>query len=65
LAILVTMVVTYLFLVDAKKIQDRVGPKGIDAVTRIVGFFVATIGMGLIFNGIIEALQAYGVITGR
>jgi multiple antibiotic resistance protein len=65
LAILATMVVTYLFLAYSKKILGRVGPKGIDAVTRIVGFFVATIGMGLIFHGIIEALQTYGVITGR
>ena len=38
-AIVATMFVTYLFLVYAKKILGRIGPLGIDAVTRIVGFF--------------------------
>jgi small neutral amino acid transporter SnatA (MarC family) len=28
-------------------------------VTRIVGFFVAAIGMGLIFHGVMEAIQTY------
>jgi len=39
------------------------GPKGIDAASRIVGFFVAAMGMGLIFHGVVEALFSYGVIT--
>ena len=61
-AILATMLVTYLCLAYAEKVIGRVGPMGIDAVTRIVGFFVATMGGGLIFHGIVEALQEYGVI---
>jgi multiple antibiotic resistance protein len=44
-------------------IMRRIGTKGIDAATRIVGFFVSTVGMGLIFHGVIEALQTYGVMT--
>lgn len=36
---------------------------GIDAATRIVGFFVAAIGMGLIFHGVVEALQMYKIIN--
>jgi hypothetical protein len=28
-------------------------------VTRIVGFFVAAIGMGLIFHGVTDAIQTY------
>jgi hypothetical protein len=28
-----------------------------------VGFFVSAMGMGLIFHGIIEALQTYGLAT--
>jgi multiple antibiotic resistance protein len=65
LAIVATMFVTYLSLVYAKKVLRRIGPKGIDAATRIVGFFVSAMGTGLIFHGVIEALQAIGVMPGR
>jgi hypothetical protein len=61
-AIVATMYVTYLFLAYAKPVLRRIGPRGIDAATRIVGFFVSTMGMGLIFHGLIEAFQTYGVI---
>ena len=64
-AIVATMSVTYLFLAYAKKVLGRIGPKGIDAATRIVGFFVSAMGMGLIFHGVIEALQAIGAIPVR
>ena len=37
----------------------RFGKMGIDAASRIVGFFVAAMGVGLIFHGVIEALTAY------
>lgn len=60
-----TMFTTYLCLAYAKRVLGRIGAKGIDAATRIVGFFVSTMGMGLIFHGVIEAFQAYGVLTGR
>jgi multiple antibiotic resistance protein len=59
LAIVATMYVTYLFLASAKKVLGRIGPRGIDAATRIVGFFVSTMGMGLIFHGVVEAIQTY------
>jgi small neutral amino acid transporter SnatA (MarC family) len=36
-------------------------PWGIDAATRIVGFFVSAIGVGLIFDGVAEALEMGGV----
>ncbi len=36
---------------------------GIDAATRIVGFFVSAMGVGLIFHGVIEAFQDYGVLA--
>jgi len=65
LAIVATMFVTYLSLAYAKRVLGRIGPKGIDAATRIVGFFVSTMGMGLIFHGVIEAFQTYGVMAGR
>lgn len=58
-AIFVTMVTTYLILGYANTVVRYIGPHGIDAVTRIVGFFVAAIGMGLIFHGVTEAIQTY------
>jgi multiple antibiotic resistance protein len=64
-AIVATMFTTYLFLAYAKKVVGRIGSKGIDAATRIVGFFVSTMGMGLIFHGLIEAFQTYGSMTGQ
>jgi multiple antibiotic resistance protein len=64
LAIVAAMLVTYLILAYAQELIGRIGPKGIDAVTRIVGFFVAAIGMGLIFHGVIEGLQNYKTILG-
>jgi hypothetical protein len=36
-----------------------------DLATRIIGFFVSAMGMGLIFDGVTEALQTYGIPTGR
>ena len=59
-AIVATMFVTYLCLAYAKDVLSRIGPRGIDAATRIVGFFVSTMGMGLIFHGVVEAIQTYG-----
>jgi multiple antibiotic resistance protein len=60
-AIFATMVVTYLCLAYASKLFDRLGAMGIDAITRIVGFFVSAMGVALIFDGVIEALQTHGV----
>jgi hypothetical protein len=49
----------YLFLAYADIILRRIGQHGIDAATRIVGFFVAAMGMGLIFHGVTEAIRTY------
>ena len=62
-AIVATMLVTYLCLAYADKLTRFLGPLGIDATTRIVGFFVSAIGVGLIFNGVIEALETHGVTS--
>ena len=64
-AILATMLVTYMVLRAAKIVLARFGPRGIDAATRIVGFFVSAMGMGLIFHGVVEALQTYGLAGGH
>jgi multiple antibiotic resistance protein len=64
-AIALTMAATYLCLAYARPLLGRIGPKGIDAATRLVGFFVATMGMGLIFHGLVEAFQSYGLMVAR
>lgn len=65
LAIVATMFVTYLALIYARRILGRIGAKGVDAVTRLVGFFVSSMGMGLVFHGLVEVLQLYGVFGVR
>jgi multiple antibiotic resistance protein len=60
-AIVATMLVTYLCLNYANKLSKTLGPMGIDAITRIVGFFVSAIGVALIFDGVIEALESHGM----
>jgi multiple antibiotic resistance protein len=62
-AILSTMLVTYLCLIYAGKLSEKLGPMGIDAITRIVGFFVSAMGVALIFDGVIEVLETHGVTT--
>jgi multiple antibiotic resistance protein len=39
-------------------------PNGIDAATRMIGFFVSAMGMGLIFDGVTEAFQANRIMMG-
>ena len=60
-AIVATMLTTYVCLAYAEKLTQKIGPMGIDAATRIVGFFVSAIGVGLFFDGVVEALQMHGV----
>ena len=60
-AILLTMISTYVFLAYADTIVGRIGSRGIDAATQIVGFFVSAMGMGLIFHGVTEAVHHYVV----
>lgn len=61
-AILAAVAVTYLLLAYADPIMQRMGPQGINAVTRLVGFFVSTMGMALIFQGLTDFLASYGVV---
>ncbi|MCM8594010.1 MarC family protein [Accumulibacter sp.] len=61
-AIVACMATTYLSLIYAKPILRRIGKQGIDAATRIVGFFVAAMGMGLIFHGAVEFLEPYTLV---
>jgi multiple antibiotic resistance protein len=58
LAAVACMSVIYLTLAYADKIVKRIGKKGIDAATRIIGFFVASMGMGLIYHGLAEFIKS-------
>ena len=60
-AILATMLVTYLCLIYAGKLSDKLGAMQINTI--IVGFFVSAMGVALIFDGVIEALKSHGVTT--
>ncbi|MCP3397530.1 MULTISPECIES: MarC family protein [unclassified Bradyrhizobium] len=60
-AIVATMLITFLCLAYAAKLTQALGRLGIDAATRIVGFFVAAMGVGLAFDGVIEALVSHGM----
>jgi len=62
-AAIACMLVIFLTLAYAQKIIRRIGEKGVDAATRIVGFFVASMGMGLIFHGLVEFLQTYHILV--
>jgi multiple antibiotic resistance protein len=64
-AIVATMLATYVCLANAKRLAQWIGPMGIDAATRIVGFFVSAIGAGLMFDGVIEVLELHGMTTLR
>jgi len=57
-ALVLTMGITYLALVRANTIVKYVGAAGIDAATRIIGFFVAAMGGGLVFHGVMEAIKS-------
>ena len=62
-AIVTTMFMTFLCLAYAEGLTKKLGPMGIDAITRIVGFFVSAMGVGLIFDGVIEVLETHGVTS--
>jgi multiple antibiotic resistance protein len=53
--------VTFLCMAYAGRLVKWLGRAGIDAVTRIVGFFVSAMGVSLVFSGVMGALGAYGV----
>lgn len=61
LAVLLAIFVTFLCLLFAGRLEARLGRLGIDAATRIVGFFVSAMGVSLVFDGVIEALENRGL----
>lgn len=55
------VLITFLCMAFAGQLVRWLGRTGIDAVTRIVGFFVSAMGVSLVFSGVMGALGAYGV----
>jgi multiple antibiotic resistance protein len=55
------VLVTFFCLAYADRVTRYLGPLGINAVTRIVGFFVSAMGVSLVFNGVMAAIDAHGV----
>ncbi|WP_442753607.1 MarC family protein [Methylocystis sp. JAN1] len=53
--------ITYLCLAYAGRLIALIGRMGIDAITKIVGFFVSAMGVSLVFDGIVGALGTQGV----
>jgi multiple antibiotic resistance protein len=62
LAILATMITVYLSLIYSRRILNKIGANGIDASTRITGFFVSAMGMGLILSGLMGFLHSSGIL---
>ena len=58
-AILAAGFVTYLCLLFAGVLSAKLGAAVIDALTKIVGFFVSAMGVGLVFDGVMEALAKH------
>ena len=50
--ILLTVFITWLVLSGSSKVVRVLGPSGIDALTRIMGFFLVAIGVEFIANGV-------------
>jgi multiple antibiotic resistance protein len=57
-ALVATMFITYATLARANDIVKYIGAAGLDATTKIIGFFVAAMGGGLIFHGTMEAIKS-------
>ncbi|MBM3577999.1 MAG: MarC family protein [Alphaproteobacteria bacterium] len=60
-AIVLAVAATYACLIFATRLTTTLGPLGIDAATRIVGFFVSAMGVSLVFSGVIDALRTHGI----
>ncbi|MEK6223774.1 MAG: hypothetical protein N2A97_02780, partial [Thermodesulfobacteriales bacterium] len=52
LGILITVIICWLVLRSSTKITKLLGPTGIDALTRIMGFILICIGVEFVASGI-------------
>ncbi|XRO77258.1 NAAT family transporter [Methanocaldococcus sp. 10A] len=56
LAILLSLAITYLVLLSAESILDKIGKLGIRILTRMMGFILTAIAVQMIINGVKGAL---------
>ncbi len=54
LSILITLVITYVLLVESHVIYRRMGKLGITATMRIMGILIASIGVQMLLNNLIQ-----------
>ncbi|MEO8514653.1 MAG: MarC family protein [Ignavibacteria bacterium] len=52
-------VVTYLFLVLSLPLMKKLGAKGINVLTRMMGFFILAIAVNLVYQGILALIKAH------
>ena len=57
LAIVLVAGVSYLILIHAQRVMTRLGPKGVDIVSRILALIVLAIAAELVFHGIADHFQ--------
>ena len=53
------MIMTYYFFLSGDAIEKKMGQSGINAMTRIMGLILLTIGVQIFLGGVSGALNAY------
>ena len=61
LAIILTMIITYMILLSSTYIIRVLGQKGMDAFTRVMGLLTVAIAIQFMFKAISEWLTTYGI----
>jgi multiple antibiotic resistance protein len=59
LAILLTVVISYITLVYSERIFKRMGRSGAAAFGRIIGLLLAAVAVGFVLNGVFDAVTIY------
>ncbi|MBU4032150.1 MAG: hypothetical protein KKD98_05055, partial [Candidatus Thermoplasmatota archaeon] len=54
LSILITLVITYVLLVESQYIYEKMGKLGITATMRIMGILIASIGVQMMLDNIVQ-----------
>ena len=55
----IIIVINYFMFLSGDAIERKLGHSGINAITRIMGLILATIGVGVFLDGVAGALNAY------
>ena len=59
LGILLIGIVVYLFLLLSLPLMKKLGSKGINVLTRMMGFFILAIAVNLVFEGIMALIKSH------